>query len=142
MDHDHREPLHILLVEDNPADVRLIQENLKDIPLRTQLSVVEDGEKALAFLRRQGSYTDAPRPDFILLDLHLPRKNGDEVLAEMQSDPTLNEIPVAVCLASEADKPWLARHRLPDECVFVKGFAPDQLLHTLTRCPEKTTGTR
>jgi two-component system, chemotaxis family, response regulator Rcp1 len=142
MDYDYREPLHILLVEDNPGDVRLIQENLKEIPLRTQLSVVEDGELALAFLRRQGPYTAAPRPDFILLDLHLPRKNGDEVLAEIQSDPTLNEIPVAVCLATAADKPDLARHRLSDACVFVKGFAPDQLLHTLTHCPETTIGTR
>jgi CheY-like chemotaxis protein len=142
MDTDHREPFHVLLVEDNPADVRLIQENLKELPLRTQLTVVEDGEKALSFLRRQGHYTDAPRPDFILLDLHLPRKNGNEVLDEIQNDPALKDIPVAVCLPSEVDKPYLARHRLADECVFVKGFAPEQLLHTLTRCPEKTTGTR
>jgi len=73
------EPLHILLVEDNPADVRLRQELLKEVPIPTSLSVVNDGEQAMAFLRREGQYAGAPSPDFILLDLRLPRKDGYEV---------------------------------------------------------------
>jgi CheY-like chemotaxis protein len=128
------EPIHILLVEDNPADVRLTQENLKEVKLSTSLSVVKDGEDALAFLHRQGPYAQAARPDFIFLDLHLPRKNGYEVLDEIHRDSTLQNIPVAVCLDSEAEKYRLERYNLATECFFVKGFDPEQFLRILTEC--------
>jgi chemotaxis family two-component system response regulator Rcp1 len=131
---DSGEPLHILLVEDNPADVRLTQELLKEVPILTSLSVVGDGEQAMAFLRREGQYAGAPLPDFILLDLRLPRKDGYEVLSELHSDPILKTIPVAVCLGSEFEKARLERYHLPVDCFFVKSFDPDQLTRVLTSC--------
>lgn len=103
-------PLEILLIDDNPGDVRLIQESLRDIPTPNRLSVVEDGLQALAFLRRApaGQYADAPRPSLILLDLNLPKKNGREVLAEIKQDPNLRRIPVVV-LSSSRDEHDIAQ---------------------------------
>lgn len=89
-------PAEFLLVEDNPGDVRLTQEALRECKLRNNLSVVGDGVEALAFLRREGKYQDAPRPDVILLDLNLPKKGGHEVLAEIKADPVLRRIPVVI----------------------------------------------
>ena len=89
-------PVNVLLVEDNPGDVRLTQEGLKESKILNNLSVVGDGVEALAFLRQQGQYADAFRPDMILLDLNLPRKDGREVLEEIKSDPDLKRIPVVV----------------------------------------------
>lgn len=132
------ESLRILLVEDNPADARIIEVSLQELPLRTQLVVVEDGEAALAFLRRQAPYTDMPRPDLILLDLHLPRKNGFEVLDEIYSDLQLRTIPVVVCLGSALELERLDRYALPADCVLTKGYDPERLLHVLTRCPNVT----
>jgi CheY-like chemotaxis protein len=119
--------VNILLVEGNPADVRLIQEILKDVQIPTSLRTVDDGEQALAFLRREGQYADAPRPDFILLDLHLPRKDGYEVLMEIHNDPALRGIPVVVCLGSELEREGLEAYNLPADCAFVKSFDPEQL---------------
>ena len=82
------QPIEILLVEDNPGDVRLTLEVMKDAKVRNHMSMVKDGGEALAFLRREGDYADAPRPDLILLDLNLPKKDGREVLAEIKADPT------------------------------------------------------
>jgi chemotaxis family two-component system response regulator Rcp1 len=96
--------IDILLVEDNPGDVRLAQEALKESKVRNKLFVVEDGVEAMAFLRRQGKYADGPRPDLILLDLNLPRKNGREVLAEVKSEEDLKRIPVVVLTVSKADE--------------------------------------
>ena len=132
------ESLRILLVEDNTADVRIIQETLREMPFPTQLDIVEDGEAALAFLRRYTPHVDALRPDLILLDLHLPRKNGFEVLDEICGDPELRMIPVVVCLGSMLDAAQLERFKLPADCVFTKGYDPDRLLHVLTRCPDAT----
>ena len=101
--------MRILLVEDNAADVRIIQETLREMPFPTQLDMVEDGEAALAFLRRHAPHGNAPRPDLILLDLHLPRKNGFEVLDEIHGDPELRTIPVVVCLGSMLDAAQLER---------------------------------
>src|SRR5206468_127241 len=89
-------PVEILLVEDNPGDVRLTVEALKEGKVHNHMSIVMDGEEAVAFLRRQGKYADAVRPDIILLDLNLPRKDGREVLAEIKADDTLRRIPVVV----------------------------------------------
>jgi two-component system, chemotaxis family, response regulator Rcp1 len=96
--------MEILLVEDNPGDVRLITETFNDGKINNRRSVVEDGVEALAFLRREGKYASAPRPDLILLDLSLPRKSGQEVLAEIKSDPDLKRIPVCVITSSEAER--------------------------------------
>ena len=133
-----QEPLRLLLVEDNPADAHIIEISLREIPLATQLIRMEDGETALAFLRRNPPYTDAPRPDLILLDLHLPKTNGFEVLDEVYGDPQLQTIPVVVCLGSTLDAELLDRYSIPADCVFTKGYDPERLLYVLTRCPNVT----
>ena len=96
-------PVEILLVEDNPGDVRLTREAFADASVSNNLSVVGDGEEALAFLRREGDYASAPRPDLILLDLNLPRKSGREVLEDVKNDPELLSIPIVVMTTSEAE---------------------------------------
>ncbi len=98
-----RRAIEILLVEDNPGDARLTREAFADAIVSNNLSVVGDGEQAMAFLRRQGGYADAPRPDLILLDLNLPRKSGREVLADVKTDPDLLSIPIVVMTTSEAE---------------------------------------
>jgi two-component system, chemotaxis family, response regulator Rcp1 len=134
------ESLRILLVEDNAADARIMKETLREMPFPTQLEAVDDGEAALAFLRRYAPHGNAPRPDLILLDLHLPRKNGFEVLDEIYGDPELRTIPVVVCLGSVLDAVQLERYKIPTDCVFTKGYDPHRLLHVLTRCPGATKG--
>jgi chemotaxis family two-component system response regulator Rcp1 len=105
-------PAQLLLVEDNPGDVRLTRETLKDVKLMVDLHVVGDGVEAMAFLRRQGPYVNAPRPDLILLDLNLPKKDGREVLAEIKSDPDLKRIPVVVLTISTAEEDILKSYNL------------------------------
>jgi two-component system, chemotaxis family, response regulator Rcp1 len=97
-------PIDILLVEDSPADVRLTREALKEAKVLNALHVVPDGIAALAFLRRQGQYASSPRPDLILLDLNLPKKDGREVLAEIKQDEDLKRIPVVVLTTSRAEE--------------------------------------
>ncbi len=92
--------IEILLVEDNPGDIRLTQEALKEGKILNNLSVVTNGVEAMAFLRREGRYENAPRPELILLDLNLPKKDGREVLAEIKTDPNLKLIPVVVLTSS------------------------------------------
>ncbi len=96
--------VEILLVEDNPADVRLTIEVFKDSRITNHISVVTDGEEALAFLRKKGKYVDEPRPDLVLLDLNLPKKDGREVLGEIKAAPELKTIPVIVLTTSDADQ--------------------------------------
>ncbi len=98
-----RKPIEILLVEDNPGDARLTREAFADASVSNNLSVVGDGEQAMAFLRREGDYAGAPRPDLILLDLNLPRKSGREVLEDVKTDPRLLSIPIVVMTTSEAE---------------------------------------
>src|SRR5687768_7337184 len=93
-------PIEILLVEDNPGDVRLTREALRDGKVRNNLSVATDGVEALAFLRQEGEFGESPRPGLILLDLNLPRKDGRQVLAEIKSDPSLRTIPVVILTTS------------------------------------------
>ncbi|GJM20995.1 MAG: two-component system response regulator [Planctomycetota bacterium] len=97
-------PIQVLLVEDNPGDVRLTREALRESKVRNQLNAVNDGEEAIAFLRRSGRYGEAPRPDLILLDLNMPRKNGREVLAELKSDGDFQQIPVIVLTSSDSER--------------------------------------
>src|SRR6266581_6787421 len=96
-------PVEILLVEDNPADARLAAEALKDSAVKSRLHWAADGVRAMDFLRRQGEDADAPRPDLILLDLNLPKKDGRQLLAELKSDPDLRSIPVIVLTCSQAE---------------------------------------
>jgi CheY-like chemotaxis protein len=113
-------PVEILLIEDNPGDVRLTRETLREGKVSTRLSVVSNGEEALAFLRRQGPYAAAPRPDLILLDLNLPRKGGREVLAEIKADEHLRRIPVVVLTSSQAQPDILACYDLHANCYITK----------------------
>ena len=118
--------IEILLVEDNPADVDLTQETLAYAKIRNRLHVVNDGDDALAFLRRQGRYSEAIRPDLILLDLNLPRKDGREVLAELKADPELRRIPVVVLTSSDAEKDVVRSYDLGANCYVTKPVDLDQ----------------
>jgi CheY-like chemotaxis protein len=104
--------IEVLLVEDDPGDVLLTKEAFADNKVRNNLNIVSDGEEATAYLRRQGVYADAPRPDLILLDLNLPRKDGREVLRDIKADPDLRTIPVVVLTTSEADEDILNSYAL------------------------------
>jgi len=105
-------PIDVLLVEDDPGDTLMIREAFADNKLRNRLSSVTDGVEALAFLRREGAYAEAPRPDLILLDLNLPRKDGREVLEEVKADPELRTIPVVILTTSEAEEDVLRSYAL------------------------------
>lgn len=113
-------PVEILLVEDNPGDVRLTIEALKETKVHNTLHVVEDGVQAMAFLNREGEYENAPKPDLILLDLNLPRKDGRDVLAEIKNDKYLKQIPVVVLTTSEAEKDILTTYDLHANCYITK----------------------
>jgi chemotaxis family two-component system response regulator Rcp1 len=102
MTDEPRGPLAVLLVEDDPGDVMIAQEALKASSLTSKLTVVPDGVEAIKYLRQESDYSDAPRPDLILLDLNLPKKSGHEVLAEVKADPALRKIPVVVLTTSGA----------------------------------------
>ena len=121
-------PVEILLVEDNPGDVRLTQEALKDAKVRNNMYVATDGEGALAFLHREGEHADAPRPDLILLDLNLPKKNGREVLSEIKSDPELMRIPVVILTTSRAEGDILKAYDLNANCYITKPVDLDQFI--------------
>jgi chemotaxis family two-component system response regulator Rcp1 len=113
-------PIEILLVEDNPGDVRLTREALKEAKVSNTLHVVEDGVAALDFLYRRGAYDKAPRPALILLDLNLPRKNGREVLAEIKQDAQLKTIPVVILTTSQAEEDVLRAYSLHANCYINK----------------------
>ena len=113
-------PVEILLVEDNPADVRLTREALNSDRLWNNLSVTKDGVEAMAYLRRQGRFAAAPRPDLILLDLNLPKKDGREVLAEIKADPNLMLIPVVVLTLSAVEEDILRTYGLHANCYITK----------------------
>jgi len=113
-------PVEILLVDDNPADVALTQEAFQDGKLCNNLNVVNDGVEAMEFLRKRGQYASAPTPDFILLDLNMPRKDGREVLAEIKSDEKLKSIPVVIMTVSKDDKDILESYRLHANCYITK----------------------
>ena len=111
-DHGECQPMHVLLVEDDPGDVLMTREAFEHYKLRNVLHVVTDGEQALQFLRRSGDYADAPRPGLILLDLNLPRVDGLEVLAEIKADPVLKVIPVVILTTSQAQQDVLRSYAL------------------------------
>jgi two-component system response regulator len=112
--------IEVLLVEDSPGDVRLTREAFKDAKVHINLSVASDGAEAIAFLEHEGKYADAPRPDLILLDLNLPKKDGREVLAEIKESPTLMSIPVVVLTTSASEADILRSYRLHANCYITK----------------------
>jgi chemotaxis family two-component system response regulator Rcp1 len=124
-------PIAILLVEDNPADVRLMQEMLKKLQIQVQLSVADDGAAALKFLRREAPYTTAVPPDLILLDLNLPKKPGLEVLAEISRDPRLRRIPLIVLSSSQAQQDIVRSYELCANCYITKPTGLEQLAHAV-----------
>ena len=113
-------PIEILLVEDNPGDVRLTQEGLASGKVCNRLHVAGDGVEALEFLRKEGRFAEVPTPDLMLLDLNLPRKGGREVLAEMRADPALAHIPVVVLTTSALDEDILRSYQLKANCYIKK----------------------
>lgn len=121
-------PVEILLVEDNPGDVRLTEEALHDAKVMNHLSVASDGEAAMRFLRREDGFGDAPRPDLILLDLNLPKKDGREVLEEIKSDPSLRSIPIVVLTTSKADEDIHRSYDLHANCYITKPVDFEQFL--------------
>ena len=123
--------VEILLVEDNEGDVRLTREALKEGRIRNRLSVVQDGEQALAFLRREGAHADAPRPDLILLDLNLPRLDGREVLAAIKNDPALKSIPVVVLTSSRTEQDLLRAYDLHANCFITKPVEFEQFIEVV-----------
>jgi chemotaxis family two-component system response regulator Rcp1 len=120
--------VEVLLVEDNPADVRLTREALAEGKVRNNLHVAGDGVAALEFLRREGPHADAPHPDLILLDLNLPRKNGREILAEIKEDDALRRIPVVVLTTSEDEEDILRSYQLHANCYVTKPVGLEQFL--------------
>jgi chemotaxis family two-component system response regulator Rcp1 len=119
-------PIEILLVEDNPGDIRLTRETLKDSKLLNKMSVALDGVEAMAFLRREGRYAGESRPDLILLDLNLPKKDGREVLGEIKADENLRRIPVIVLTTSSAEQDILKTYDLHANCYITKPVDLDQ----------------
>ena len=120
MENNMETPVEILLVEDNPGDVRLTQEAFKEGRIKNNLYVVGDGIEALKFLRNEGDYSDVPRPDLVLLDLNMPRKGGREVLEEMKADEALKSIPVVILTTSEAEQDILKSYNLQANCFITK----------------------
>ena len=126
--------VEILLVEDNPADVRLVREALKESKILNNLSVVEDGVEAMDFLRKKGKYASSVRPDLILLDLNLPKKNGREVLAEVKSDEKLKRLPVVIMTVSDDEKDILLTYNAHANCYIKKPLDFDkfsQVVHAI-----------
>ena len=122
------EPVQILLVEDNPGDVLLTREALAEAKVTNELSVARDGEEAMRFLRQEGEHAEAPRPDVILLDLNLPRKDGREVLEEVKADPALKRIPIIVLTTSAAEQDILQTYDLHANSYVTKPLDVDEFL--------------
>jgi two-component system, chemotaxis family, response regulator Rcp1 len=125
------QPIEILLVEDNPGDVRLTQEVLKDGRVHNHLNVVDDGEKAIAFLSRTPPYTNAPEPNLVLLDLNLPRRGGLEVLKIIKTNETLMHIPVIVFTTSQAEEDIMNAYNLHANCYITKPIDLEQFTNSV-----------
>ncbi|HYM06747.1 MAG TPA: response regulator [Terriglobales bacterium] len=113
-------PLQVLLVEDSPGDLRLTQEAFRDVNPFVRLHIANDGVEAMAFLKREGRYLDAPRPDLVLLDLNLPKVDGREVLAYIKDDPGLKTIPTVILTSSEAESDVVKSYQLQANCYLSK----------------------
>lgn len=123
--------IDILLVEDNPGDIRLTKEVLKEGKIKNMLSVVNDGEEAINFLKKNGKYKDAISPDLILLDLNLPKKNGREVLIQIKSDPELSSIPVIILTTSDAENDIISTYASHANCYITKPVDFNQFINVI-----------
>lgn len=130
------EPADVLLVEDNPGDARLTQEAFREGNVQVTLHVVTDGIEALDFLHRRRAHEDAPRPDIVLLDINLPRLNGDEVLEEMRSDPDLDSVPVVVLTSSSAEEDVERLYDRHANAYLTKPIDPDEFIETVRALEE------
>ena len=128
-------PIEILLIEDNAGDARLAREALRDAKVANKLNWVADGVEGLAYLRREGKHENAPRPDLILLDLNLPRKDGREVLSEIKADDKLKRIPVVILTTSQAEEDILKAYHLNANCYISKPVDLDQFIKVV-KCIE------
>ncbi len=126
--HNISKQIEILLVEDNPGDVRLTTEALKENKIALETHVVWDGIEAMDFLQKHGKHVDAPRPDLILLDLNLPKKDGREVLSEIKADESLKRIPVIVLTTSQADEDIMNSYEMNANCFVTKPVDLDQFI--------------
>jgi len=126
-------PIEILLVEDNPGDVRLEVEALKEAKILNHLSVVKDGAEAMEFLRRKGKFADVEKPDLILLDLNLPKKDGREVLAEIKADVDLKRIPVVVLTISRDEADVLTSYNLHANAYIIKPLDLEQFINAVRK---------
>lgn len=133
---DGRSPIEVLLVEDDPGDVLMTQEAFEEHKLSNKLTVVTDGDAALAYLRREGQYKDAVPPDLILLDLNLPRRDGREVLAEIKKDEKLGRIPVVVLTTSQADEDILRSYELHANAYVTKPVDFDRFIAVVRQIDE------
>ncbi len=124
--------IEILLVEDNEGDARLAIEALKEAKVKNQLHWVKDGEEALAFLRQEGQYADAPRPDVVLLDLNLPKVDGREVLAAVKADPDLKRIPIVILTVSQAEEDIIKSYNLHANCYITKPLDLEQFMRVVS----------
>jgi two-component system, chemotaxis family, response regulator Rcp1 len=123
--------VEILLIEDNPGDARLTQEALNDGKIKNNLHIAYDGVEATDFLFRRNEYQNAPRPDLIILDLNLPKKNGQEVLAEIKADPSLKSIPVIVLTISKAEEDIVRSYNLHANCFLIKPIDLNQFFEVV-----------
>lgn len=130
MEHTAR-PIEILLVEDNPADVRLTQEALAESKLFTNMSVAYDGVEALEYLRKEGQFKEATKPDLIILDLNMPRKDGREVLADIKADDNLKDIPVVILTTSRAEEDIIRTYKLHANCFISKPVDLEQFIQVV-----------
>jgi len=133
---DTAAPIEVLLVEDDPGDVLLIQEAFADNKVRNRLHTVADGVDALRFLRQEDEFAEAPRPDLILLDLNLPRKDGREVLAEVKTDEALQQIPVVVLTTSKLEEDVLRSYRLHANAYVTKPVDFDRFIEVVRQIDE------
>ena len=123
-----KEPIDILLVDDNPADIRLTQEAFKEVKIHSTLHIVRDGAEALSFLQRTDRFSAAPRPDLILLDLNLPKKDGREVLAELKNTPAFKSIPIVILTTSSAEEDILHTYNHHANCYITKPADLDEFI--------------
>jgi len=135
-DRDNPKIIEILLVEDNPGDVRLTIEALKETKVMNNLSVVVDGEEAMDYLKQRGQHADATKPDLILLDLNLPKKSGREVLEEIKQDEELQTIPVVVLTVSQAERDIVKSYQLHANCYINKPIDLDQFVEVIKAIEE------
>jgi CheY-like chemotaxis protein len=129
-------PIEILLVEDNPGDARLALESLKESKVRNTLHWVRNGVEAMAFMRRQGRYTNEQRPDLVLLDLNMPKMDGRKVLAEVKSDSDLKRIPIVILTISKAEEDILKAYNLHANCFITKPLDLDQFFKVIRSIEE------